>query len=94
MEGDSAVQAVYGPELDKYKSAGQPVPAELEQRIEQTRADYDRWLDSKYAAARGHCDALIDPAETRQILSLAFDAACFKTHTEHVPLQLLSEVKL
>jgi acetyl-CoA carboxylase carboxyltransferase component len=94
MEGDSAVQAVYGPELEKYKSAGKPIPVDLEERIEQTRADYDRWLDSKYAAARGHCDALIDPAETRAILSLAFDAACFKSHTEHIPIQLLSEVTL
>jgi len=90
MEGDSAVQAVHGPELEKYKSAGQPVPAEIAARIEQTRADYDRWLDAKYAAARGHCDALIDPADTRQVLSLAFDAACAKSHTEHVPIQLLA----
>jgi acetyl-CoA carboxylase carboxyltransferase component len=90
MEGDSAVQAVHGPELEKYKIAGQPVPPEISARIEQTRADYDRWLDAKYAAARGHCDALIDPADTRQILSLAFDAACFKSHTEHVPIQLLA----
>jgi len=88
MEGDSAVQAVFGPELEKYKAAGQAVPPELLERIEQTRADYDRWLDSKYAAARGHCDALIDPADTRAVLSLAFDAACFKAHTEHVPIQL------
>lgn len=83
------MQAVYGPELEKYKSAGQPIPPELVERIEQTRGDYDRWLDSKYAAARGHCDALIDPVDTRAVLSLAFDAACFKSHTEHVPIQLL-----
>jgi len=94
MEGDSAVQAVHGPELEKYKTNGEPVPAELEQRIAQTRSDYDRWLDAKYAAARGHCDALIDPLDTRKILTLAFDAACFKSNTEHVPVQLLSEVKL
>jgi 3-methylcrotonyl-CoA carboxylase beta subunit len=79
MEGDSAVQAVHGPELAKLKAAGQAVPAELEARLAQTRADYERWLDAKYAAARGHVDALIDPADTRQILSLAFDAACFKS---------------
>jgi 3-methylcrotonyl-CoA carboxylase beta subunit len=89
MEGDSAVQAVHGPELEKYKAAAQPIPPDLLARIEQTRADYDRWLDAKYAAARGHCDALIDPVDTRQVLSLAFDCACFKAHTEHVPIQLL-----
>jgi 3-methylcrotonyl-CoA carboxylase beta subunit len=89
MEGDSAVQAVYGPELEKYKAAGQPVSPEIEERIAQTRADYDRWLDAKYAAARSHCDALIDPVQTRQFLSLAFDAACAKARTEHLPIQLL-----
>jgi acetyl-CoA carboxylase carboxyltransferase component len=89
MEGDSAVQAVHGPELQKLKSAAQGVPGELEDKIAQTRADYDRWLDAKYAAARGHCDAIIDPAESRTVLALAFDVACFKERTEHLPLQLL-----
>jgi acetyl-CoA carboxylase carboxyltransferase component len=49
MEGDAAVQAVHGTELQKYKAAGEPVPGELEERIAQTRADYDRWLDVRYA---------------------------------------------
>ena len=75
MEGDAAVQAVHGPELAKYKADGEPVPEELEKRIAQTRADYDRWLDARYAAARGHVDALIDPLETRRVLAFAFDAA-------------------
>jgi acetyl-CoA carboxylase carboxyltransferase component len=88
MEGDSAVGAIYGPELEKLKLTGQPVPPELQNKIAQTRADYERWLDSKYAAARGHCDAIIDPLETRAILDLAFEAAA-KEHTEHLPLQLL-----
>ena len=89
-EGDSAVQAVYGPELEKFKTAAQPIPAELQQRIDQTRADYDRWLDAKYAAARGHCDGIIDPLATRKVLSLAFDAACFSARTEHLPINLLA----
>jgi 3-methylcrotonyl-CoA carboxylase beta subunit len=89
MEGDSAVQAIFGPELDKLKSAGQPVPKELETKIAKTRADYERWLDAKYAAARGHCDAVIDPAETRRILQLALQVACANDKTEHLPLQLM-----
>ena len=67
MEGDSAVQAVHGPELEKLKAAGKPVPPELEAHIAQTRADYERWLDAKYAAARGHVDAIIDPLVTRRL---------------------------
>jgi 3-methylcrotonyl-CoA carboxylase beta subunit len=89
MEGDSAVQAIFGPELDKLKAAGHPVPKELETKIAKTRADYERWLDAKYGAARGHCDAVIDPVETRQVLQIAFEAACAHDKTEHLPLQLM-----
>ncbi len=90
MEGDSAVQAVFGPELDRLKAANQPVPPELEAKIAQTRADYERWLDAKYAAARGHCDAVIDPAQTRQVLDFAFDVACAHEGTDHLPVQFMS----
>jgi acetyl-CoA carboxylase carboxyltransferase component len=94
MEGDSAVQAVHGPELAKLKAAGQPVPPDLEARISQTRADYERWLDAKYAAARGHVDAIIDPLATRRILIFAFEAASSPLqnapgHREHVVLETL-----
>ena len=89
MEGDSAVQAVHGPEIEKLKAAGQPVPAELEAKIAQTRADYDRWLDAKYAAARGHVDAIIDPLSTRRILAFAFEAACARGHREHLALETI-----
>ena len=68
MEGDAAVRAVHGPELERLKAAGEPVPSELAARIAQTRGDYERWLDARYAAARGHVDAILDPLETRRIL--------------------------
>jgi 3-methylcrotonyl-CoA carboxylase beta subunit len=89
MEGDSAVQAVHGPELARLKENGEPVPAELEKRIAQTRADYERWLDARWAAARGHVDALIDPLETRRVLQFAFEAATAYPHREHLPIDLL-----
>jgi acetyl-CoA carboxylase carboxyltransferase component len=89
MEGESAVQAVFGPELSALKEAGKPVPAELDDKIKQTRADYERWLDAKYAAARGHCDAVIDPLATRRILAFAFEVACTHEGTDHVPIQTL-----
>ena len=86
MEGDSAVQALFAPELDKLKKAGMPVPDELAASIERTRADYERWLDAKYAAARGHCDAVIDPLETREVLTLAVEVAM--NHPRSTPLAL------
>jgi len=89
MEGDAAVQAVHGSELQKYKAAGEPVPPEIEERIAQTRADYDRWLDVRYAAARAHVDAVIDPLETRRILEFALEAATAYRHREHLAVELL-----
>jgi 3-methylcrotonyl-CoA carboxylase beta subunit len=62
MEGDSAVQAIHG---------ASPGP-EAAEKIAQTRADYDRWLDARYAAARGHVDAIVDPAKTRETLAFLF----------------------
>ena len=89
MEGDAAVQAVHGPEIEKLKAAGRPVPPELDARIAQTRADYEKWLDAKYAAARGHVDAIIDPLATRRILAFAFEAARAHGHRGHLALETI-----
>jgi 3-methylcrotonyl-CoA carboxylase beta subunit len=88
MEGDAAVQAVHGAELARLEAAHQPVPRELQERIEQTRADYERWLDARYAAARGHVDAIIDPLETRRVLEFAFEAATASGRGEHLALEV------
>ena len=89
MEGDAAVQAVHGPELEKYKNEGQPVPEELQAAIEKTRGDYEHWLDSLHAASRGHVDALVDPLQTRHVLSFALEAACVAGHRRHLALETL-----
>jgi len=72
MEGDSAVVALYSAELEKHK--GGPLPDDLREAIERTRADYEKWLDARYAGARGHCDAVIDPRNSRTVLSYALEA--------------------
>lgn len=74
MEGDSAVMAVHGVEIEKHRKEGKALPKELEERINKTKEDYERWLDAKHAAARGHVDALIDPLKTRQTLDFALEA--------------------
>ena len=73
MEGDSAVMALFSAELERVKQSGQAMPEDLEQAIARTRASYDMWLDAKWAAARGHVDALIDPLDTRAVLIQAFE---------------------
>jgi len=90
MEGDSAVQAMFGPELDKLKGSGQPISPDLEAKIEGTREAYDRWLDAKHAAASGHCDALIDPTDTRKILSFLLHVTSANGGGDHLPIQLLA----
>jgi 3-methylcrotonyl-CoA carboxylase beta subunit len=90
MEGDAAVQAVHGPELDKYKREGKQPPADLLQRVEETRANYERWLDAHFAAARGHVDALIDPLKTRDVLRIALEASTAYRHREHLAVEILA----
>jgi len=89
MEGDSAVQALFSVELEKLKSAGASLPDDLQQAIEKTRADYERWLDARYAAARGHVDALIDPFESRDVLSLALEVCMNRPRGTPLALETL-----
>ncbi|MDQ3254099.1 MAG: acyl-CoA carboxylase subunit beta, partial [Acidobacteriota bacterium] len=71
MEGDSAVQALFGTQLEKLKVEGRAPDEALQQEMSRVRADYDQQLDAKYAAARGFVDAVIIPEETRDALELA-----------------------
>ena len=75
MEGDSAVQAVFGSQLEKLKKNGQSPDATLTAEMDKVRATYDMELDAKYAAARGFVDAVIRPESTRHALELALRTA-------------------
>ena len=64
MEGDSAVVAMYSAELEKLQGRADARgiwPARSTRRAPTTRSGWMR----DYAAARGHCDAVIDPLATR-----------------------------
>jgi 3-methylcrotonyl-CoA carboxylase beta subunit len=71
MEGDSAVQAVFGSQLEKLKRNDLKPDEKLEADMDQVRETYDTELDAKYAAARGFVDAVIHPDNTRDALELA-----------------------
>src|SRR6185436_3815296 len=71
MEGDSAVQAIYGTQLDKLKREGREPDEKLKAEMSRVREDYEQQLDAKYAAARGYVDACITPEQTRDALELA-----------------------
>jgi acetyl-CoA carboxylase carboxyltransferase component len=69
MEGESAIMAVHGPEIQKAQAAGKPLAPEKQVAIETMRADYEAQLDAKFAAARGFADAILTPEETRDQLA-------------------------
>jgi acetyl-CoA carboxylase carboxyltransferase component len=75
MEGESAIQAVHGPTIEKAKQRGTPLDEDTARSIEEMRADYEHQLDARYAAARGFVDAIVYPEDTREVLTLALRAA-------------------
>jgi 3-methylcrotonyl-CoA carboxylase beta subunit len=62
MEGESAVQAVFGTRVNDQ---------EVAEAVEQMRADYEHQLDARFAAARGYVDAIVAPEDTRPMLAFA-----------------------
>src|SRR5438034_9810456 len=83
MEGDSAVQAIFGTRLDKLKKEGKSPDAALEAEMDKVRETYDRELDAKHAAARGLVDAVLTPDNLRNSLTLALET-CSNTSTPHI----------
>lgn len=71
MEGDSAVQATFGSQLEKMKNNGEQPDEQLIAQMDKVRETYETELDAKYAAARGFVDAVITPEATRDVLELS-----------------------
>jgi 3-methylcrotonyl-CoA carboxylase beta subunit len=70
MEGESAVSAVHGPELERAKTSGGP-SKKLQATVEAMREDYEHQLDARFAAARGFVDAIVTPEDVRALLGFA-----------------------
>src|SRR5205085_634319 len=71
MEGESAVQAVFGSQLQELSAKGEEPSEKLKLEMQQVRETYERDLDAKYSAARGFVDAVVAPEDTRDALELA-----------------------
>ena len=69
MEGEAAVMAVHGAEIEKAQQAKSELPKDVQQSVDTMRADYDHQLDAKYAAARGYVDGVVTPEDTRDYLA-------------------------
>jgi 3-methylcrotonyl-CoA carboxylase beta subunit len=75
MEGESAVMAVHGAEIEKARREGREPSDEAKASMSSMRADYERQLDAKSAAARGFVDAIVTPEETRDQLAFTLRVA-------------------
>jgi hypothetical protein len=64
MEGESAIQAVFGSDATKPENAA---------AVDAMRADYEHQLDARFAAARGYVDALMLPETTRDTLAFLLE---------------------
>ena len=75
MEGEAAIQAVHGPDIEAAKKKGAALPMDVKDQVEEMRADYEHQLDARYAGARGYIDAIVYPEETRDVLAMSLRAA-------------------
>jgi 3-methylcrotonyl-CoA carboxylase beta subunit len=69
MEGESAVMAVHGAEIEKARQEKREPSEAAKASMSSMRADYEHQLDAKFAGARGFVDAIITPEETRNQLA-------------------------
>ena len=83
MEGDSAVQAMFGTQLEKLKKEGKEPDAAILEEMEKVRETYDRELDAKHAAACGLVDAIVTPEDLRDALILALQT-CLNAPIPHI----------
>ncbi len=75
MEGESAVMALFSGQIEKLKKEGKAPDEDLTTKMDEVRAEYDRQLDARFAAARGFVDEVVLPEEMRPALSLLLRAS-------------------
>lgn len=92
MEGDSAVQAIFGTHLEKLKKEGKEPDEGLLAEMDKVRETYDRELDAKHAAARGLVDAIVTPETLRDALILALQT-CLNTARPHIGAFVLPPIE-
>jgi 3-methylcrotonyl-CoA carboxylase beta subunit len=83
MGGDQAAKTLLQIQVSSMKAKGSEVSAEEEQKLlSEIKGRYDKQTTPYYAAARLWVDAIIDPLQTRQIISESLAAA---NHNPDIP---------
>lgn len=81
MGGDAAAGTLVEIKLKQLEREGKKLSEQEKQELaEAVRSTYERQTDARYAAARLWVDAIIDPAETREALIWALEAASLNPH--------------
>src|SRR4051812_47824551 len=76
MSGDSAAKTLLQIEIASQKAKGKETTPESQQKLlNEIKGRYDKQASPYYAAARLWVDAIIDPAETRSVISEGINAA-------------------
>ena len=72
MEGESAIQAVYGGDAAKPDNAA---------AVDAMREEYEHQLDAKFAGARGFVDAILTAEDTRDTLAFLLEVSAERAFT-------------
>ncbi len=75
MEGEAAVMALFSAPLERLKTEGKEPDADLRERMDAVRSEYERQLDARFAGARGFVDEVVLPEEVRPALGLLLRAS-------------------
>ena len=76
MGGDQAAKTMLQIQVSNMKAKGKEVSPEEEKLLLDTiKAKYTETLDPRYAAARLWTDGIIDPLDTRKVISMGIEAA-------------------
>jgi len=87
MGGHQATSTLLDITVKSLERQGHQVDAdELGRLRDKVRGDYDRQMDVRYGAARGWVDAIIDPAQTRDILIQSLEIST--RHSREEPFRL------
>jgi acetyl-CoA carboxylase carboxyltransferase component len=76
MSGDSAAKTLLQIEVASLKSSGKEISPEKEKKLlDDIKGRYEKQTSPYYAAARLWVDAIIDPVDTRKLISEGIHAA-------------------
>ena len=79
MGGASAAKVLLQIEVASMKNKGEEITPERENELfESIKSKYDKQISPYYAASRLWLDAIIDPVETREVISLGIEMANHK----------------